>query len=329
MLARTMRSAGGVAFMFVAVVVAAAGCVAGGCARGDESGASTAQDVGDDAASTDTVDGATHDGTSASALDAAGDVADATSTSETGAPPGDDAGDAGSDSAIDAPDASLDAGCDASPATIPPTGTDTFQSPVNPHWAKAGSADINGAMQGWSQLTADSSSQAGALWWNANYTFDHFDVTFTFEIQAKSGGADGLAFAWVPGTDVTKAGNSGGSYGFVGLGGGWAVAIDTYQNSGEPAAPFLAVVDSTGAHLQRATIPNVRDGNGHTMRVLLQAGHVTVWVDSTSYIGALALTNYTPFTGHWGFTAGTGTSTERHSVTGISMIFPDGQGCVP
>jgi hypothetical protein len=209
-----------------------------------------------------------------------------------------------------------------------PALNDGFLPAPNAHWTRAGSADLNGASQGWSQLTADSGSQAGALWWNATYTFDHFDMTVTFMIQAKSG-ADGLAFAWVPGSNVTAVGATGGGYGFTGLGGGYGVVVDTYQNTGEPGVPFLAIVDTAGAHLTRAALPNVRDGVGHTLRVVLQAPSVSAWVDGAPYVTSFALPGYAPFAGHWGFTASTGASSERHLVTGVSMTFPDGQGCVP
>ena len=209
-----------------------------------------------------------------------------------------------------------------------PALNDGFLPTPNAHWTKAGSADLNGATQGWSQLTADTGSQAGALWWNATYTFDHFDMTVTFMIQAKSG-ADGLAFAWVPGSNVTAVGATGGGYGFTGLGGGYGVVVDTYQNTGEPGAPFLAVVDGAGAHLTRVALPNVRDGRGHTLRVVLQAPGVSAWVDGAPYVTSFALPGYAAFAGHWGFTASTGASSERHLVTGVSMTFPDGQGCVP
>jgi hypothetical protein len=236
-------------------------------------------------------------------------------------------------SAADAADAAdtapIEAGCDAStPAQIPPTGTDTFQSPVNAHWAKFGSADLGVAMPGWAVLTTNTGGEVGAIWWNATYTFDHFDAKATFKIDNVSG-ADGITFAWVPGTDVTKAGAGGGGYGFTGIG-GYAVAIDTYQNTNEPTAPFLAVVDGNANQLKQAAIPStVRDGNGHSLEVVLQSGAVTVSIDGTTYINAFAIPSYTAFTGHWGFTAATGGVSEGHYVTGISMRFPDGQGCVP
>jgi hypothetical protein len=183
---------------------------------------------------------------------------------------------------------------------------------------------------GGAYLTADIANLAGALWWNAPYTFDSFDVSATFVLQAKPSGADGVVFAWVPGSNVNQTGCAANCLG-NGLLGGWGVAIDTYQNPGEPAAPFLAIVDATAYRndLARAVIPNVRDGAPHVLRVLLTAGKVSAWIDNVNYFSDFALPSYAPFTGHWGFAAATGGASETHFVQNITMTFPDGQGCVP
>jgi hypothetical protein len=49
----------------------------------------------------------------------------------------------------------------------------------------------------------------------------------------------------------------------------------------------------------------------------------------TLYLQQVAIPGYVPFTGHWGFTASTGGAAETHWIQGITMHFPDGQGCVP
>jgi len=212
-------------------------------------------------------------------------------------------------------------------ARIPASGVDSFAVPVNTHWIVTGNANINTTTTGWALLTPDANLQSGQIWWNATYVFDHFDATFTFVIDNKSGGADGIAFGWVPGS-AFNAGGSGSGYGFINLG-GYAVVVDTFQNSGEPAVPFLTVIDGTGNQLIRQAIPNVRDGFNHTMRVVYQHPIVSAFVDNTQYINAFTIPNAQLITGHWGLTAGTGNSSERHLVTGISIAFPDGQGCVP
>ncbi len=218
--------------------------------------------------------------------------------------------------------------CDGKTDELPATLTGQLSPPINTHWAFAGGAS---AANGWAQLTQDVGGTAGALWWSASYVFDTFDVSATIWIQAKApqAGADGVGFAWVPGTNVTVAGAAGEGFGIYGLG-GYGVVIDTYQNTGQPAAPFLTVFDgTTGSQLARAALPEVRDGKNHAFRVKLDGGKVSAWLDGISYLNDFAIPGYTPFTGHWGFTAGTGGSSSAHWVQGITMSFPNGQGCVP
>jgi hypothetical protein len=54
-----------------------------------------------------------------------------------------------------------------------------------------------------------------------------------------------------------------------------------------------------------------------------------VWLDGIKTLFDFPIAGYVPFSGHWGFTAGTGSASEAHWVTDVSMAFPNGQGCVP
>jgi hypothetical protein len=220
--------------------------------------------------------------------------------------------------------------CNGKVDDIPATLTGSLAVPTNAHWKVNGSATIS---MGWGELTNESPTyESGALWWNAPYTFDAFDMSATFWIQNKATGADGMTFAWVPGNDLTVIGANGAGLGVGGLG-GFAVGIDTYQNANEPAVPFLTLLQPNGSSpmsLARITIPNVRDALNHRLRVQLTAGgKVSVWIDAINYIFEFPLAGYVPFVGHWGFTASTGGLTEAHWVTDVSMSFPNGQGCVP
>ncbi|AKU99378.1 putative lipoprotein [Labilithrix luteola] len=215
--------------------------------------------------------------------------------------------------------------CNGKVDDLPATLSGSLTTPVNPHWVLAGNASFS---NGWAQLNQDVKEQTGGLFWNAAYSFDTFEVNATFWIQAKADGADGMAFAWLAGSNMSALGG-GPVYGVGGLT-GYAVAIDTYQNPGEPAVPYLLVFDAThSVPLATTSIPNVRDGQNHLLKVRLEAGKVSVWVDAINRISAFALPGYMPFTGHWGFTAGTGGASETHWVRDITMSFPDGQGCVP
>jgi hypothetical protein len=220
--------------------------------------------------------------------------------------------------------------CNGKIDEIPATLTGSLSPPVNTHWTVAGTASI---VNGWGQLTQDLPDQSGALWWytpSGAYTFDAFDMTSTFWIQNKANGADGMTFAWVPGT-TNVVGNGASTYGIGGLG-GYSVVIDTFLNVNEPAVPYLAILQNAAAPVaySRISIPNVRDSANHTLRVrLTPPGNVSVWVDGINYIFDFPIPGYAAFSGRWGFTAGTGSASEAHWVTNVSMSFPNGQGCVP
>ncbi len=101
-----------------------------------------------------------------------------------------------------------------------------------------------------------------------------------------------------------------------------------------PPAPLLVVFDAANPNplappLGTYTIPDVHNGARHRLRVALDAGKLSVWIDTVNYVSSLALPVATPYIGHWGFTGGTGGSFEQHWVTDVTMSFPNGQGCVP
>jgi hypothetical protein len=225
--------------------------------------------------------------------------------------------------------------CNGKIDEIPALLSGSLFAPVDTHWFTAGSGakyPAAGVTNGWARLTDDLPDQAGALWWNASYLFDTFDMTATIWIANKPTGADGMAFAWIAGSNMTAVG-SGPGFGVAGIaGGGYAVAIDTYQNTGEPAVPYLLVfkTDNLAVPIHKNTaIGNIRNGADHLLRVRLDAGKVNVWLDGTHYVIDLPLPGYLPFSGHWGFTGGTGGASEAHWVKDITMQFPNGQKCVP
>jgi len=223
------------------------------------------------------------------------------------------------------------------PKTLSSTNASaSLSTPIDTHWVLAGSAAFGANLPspstnpGWVRLNDDLPDQSGGLWWNAQYLFDTFDMTASFWIQNKAGG-DGLAFAWIAGANLTALG-AGPAYGVGAIaGGGYAVAIDTFQNTGEGAAPFVSLVNTNQVATPIASVGNigaVRDAQLHALRVKLTAGKVSVWIDGIARINDVAIPGYVPFTGHWGFTGGTGGVSEAHWVTNVNMSFPT-QGCVP
>lgn len=216
------------------------------------------------------------------------------------------------------------------------TGNAWLGSGPSTNWKLAGSAafgaDAAIGFPGYIRINPDVASSGGAVWWGGKYTFDAFDMTAIVTIQ-KPDGADGMSFAWVKNDNYAALGSAGAGYGIVGVtGGGYAVVIDTYSNLGEvPAAPFITLINaSDGTRIAAAvSLPlAVRDNNGHSLRVKLDAGKVSTWVDGTNYFNDVPLPGYVPFAGHWGFTGSTGGLSEVHWVSNIKMQFPNGQGCV-
>ncbi len=204
-----------------------------------------------------------------------------------------------------------------------------FTATSDPHWVVFDAATINSPATGWTRLTASQTANtSGSLWWKANYNFDNFVAYATFYMIQGSGtgeAGEGMTFAWVPGEKY----DTGNALGFVGLG-GYAVAIDTHRDVGEVLSPSVAIVDGTGGQrLKQATIPKPNDISNHTLRVLFDAGVVSVAIDNVNYITDFAIPGYKPFIGHWGFTAGSGARPQSHYVSTVTMIFRNGQGCVP
>lgn len=222
-----------------------------------------------------------------------------------------------------------------------PIENDEFAT-IDPHWKKAGNADINTPFAKWARVNQGlTAGSVGALWWNAEYTYDNFIMYVTMTANSFGPNGEGVSFAWVPGTDTTKVGAGGaGGYGVVGLG-GYAVVIDTKQDPGEPVAPFVALIDGkTGTKLKTATLRSTflsafTNGAG-TVRVMLEkGGKVSVALDKKDVL-IHTIPGYVPFKGRWGFTGATGSlpsdkSGVSHYLSAISMIFPPGQGlgCVP
>ena len=165
---------------------------------------------------------------------------------------------------------------------LPANLTGSLTAPVNTHWALAGTALIferlGAAHPGHRPIRP---ARCGGT---RPYTFDTFDMSATFWIQNKPTGADGMTFAWVPGNAVNVVGTAASACGIGGLG-GYAVLIDTFVNTNEPAVPFLAVVQAaaTPVTLSRVAIPNVRDSANHRLRVRLDAGKLSVWLDGINY----------------------------------------------
>lgn len=225
-----------------------------------------------------------------------------------------------------APDVSspIDTGIDTTPpaCTALPTN-ETFPAAIGAEWTVLGAAV---AANPGVHVTPSAGSLAGALWWSNAATFDRFDITFSYSIttdpaSTASGPGDGMTFAWVSSATVPALGPTGGALAVMGLT-GFAVAVDVYQNAEftDPPTPTIAIKNTADMTNITSTAANMTliDGNVHAVRVKLANGSVTVLLDGAEVIGATALPGYAPYSGFWGFGAGTGGAFELHKLTSVT-----------
>ncbi|MGI5460591.1 choice-of-anchor D domain-containing protein [Streptomyces sp. CA-249302] len=137
-------------------------------------------------------------------------------------------------------------------------------------------------------------------------------------------GADGLALLLLDASKATSTalGAGGGGLGYAGLP-GLAVTLDTHKNGTEPSNNFVGIATAaTGSaphYVATSTaVPNLRSGT-HTIDAnVTSAGHLVVSVDGTQVIDkAVSL----PKNLLVGFAGATGSSTDKHTVTGVRIAY--------
>jgi len=106
---------------------------------------------------------------------------------------------------------------------------------------------------------------------------------------------------------------------------GWSIEIDTHYNSEpeglEPSSSdhMAFYFDGNLADIAAwATLPTIEDTGWHNMRVLIEAPHVLVQVDGTTYIDT-DLDGAFDFNAWLGFTAGTGGLTNYHLIDSLEV----------
>jgi hypothetical protein len=146
-------------------------------------------------------------------------------------------------------------------------------------------------------------------------------MTASFTASLAGGtGADGLTFALLDPARSTKnsLGATGGALGFGGLS-GTAVTLDTAQGTGEPSANFVGVATANAGALRyvatTTAVPALRTGT-HAVVVTTVGGHLTVSVDGTQVLDTVVAI---PPTALLAFTSGTGSITDVHTVSAISV----------
>jgi hypothetical protein len=169
-------------------------------------------------------------------------------------------------------------------------------------------------------LTEPEKGQAGRVFFTTPFEMSDWMAQFEIRIWGGVGivgGADGMAFAFVRGYTYGRRGAAGLDFG----GEGYGVEFDTYPNAnvGDPRENHIGLLkDDASEHLTSVVIPGGFTHNiWHHVFVVLTNGRVTVYYDGEEVISDYSLPDYTAFTGHFGFTAGTGGDYEYHAVRNI------------
>ena len=147
-------------------------------------------------------------------------------------------------------------------------------------------------------------------------------ATFTTQIGQGTGG-DGLTFALLDATQATPSalGAPGGGLGFSGLP-GVAVSLQTDWNAQSNSTNFTGIVIGAGSgadnvtYTATAAVPTPLRTGTHTVTVTASGGNLVVTVDGTQLLDTAVTL---PPQVLVGFTAGTGSLTDVHTVSGVQI----------
>lgn len=204
----------------------------------------------------------------------------------------------------------------AAPAVVAAIG-----DPTAGGWTLNGSAVVAAGALQLTQVTPG--YEAGSAFWPT--PVDSSDLTATFTASIGGGtGADGMTFFLGDGSDPpTSLGYLGGGLGFSGIP-GVAVALDTYLNANNPSDNFVGVsygptTPSVPDELDWVTTnTEISDLEGvNTITVNLVEGVLTVSVDGTQVLSTPVNVGPTVLVG---FTGGTGSLTDDHSVSNAAIV---------
>ena len=149
---------------------------------------------------------------------------------------------------------------------------------------------------------------------------ENVEIEFQFFVSGGSG-ADGFSLTAL---DVDRmsgfVGSTGGGIGYGGLP-GWSIEVDTYYNGHDPTSQdhiaFSFDGDVTNPVVW-AALPEMEDGQWHTMKVQVAAPHILAQIDGITYIDA-TLSGNLNFNSYIGFTAGTGSLTNFHLIDSLTV----------
>ncbi|MDX6201629.1 MAG: hypothetical protein QOJ83_1129 [Frankiales bacterium] len=205
------------------------------------------------------------------------------------------------------------AGVATGPTTV------TLPAPTAAGWVRNGTAVLSGT-----DLMLTKAGQAhvsGSSFYGTAIPTTSIHATFTESIT-NGGNQDGETFTLVDASKSTAAalGGHDGGIGFAGIP-GITVAMDTWQDPGEPSANFIGIAtgaNATGLPAYQATttnIPNLR-WQTNVIDVVVGSGKVTVSVNG---VQKLSLNVVLPSQVYAGFTASSNVHTDDHVVRNVTI----------
>jgi hypothetical protein len=181
-------------------------------------------------------------------------------------------------------------------------------------WSFNGNSTMTGSAI---TLTTATANQVGSVIYPKAVVPDGLNADFTMQIGGGTG-ADGMTFALLNPADEsgTSLGYKGGGMGALGMVGTYVV-FDTYPKQMAMIETVTSTTQTTLTEVQTAKgIPDLRAGT-HQVQVSISGSIITVDLDGNLILQA---GDGLPSTGVLvGFTGSTGTLTDAHSVTGVSI----------
>jgi len=202
-----------------------------------------------------------------------------------------------------------------------------FDDTFDPNaWQLNGSA-IHGpsSADGFVRLTPLAARRAtGTVMHRQRMRADTFTLQMVFEVGTDdSGPADGMAMGWFD-EESSAAGLFGRSLGYIGLL-GYAVAIDTFQNPGEPSPNHVALVRTLGGAAEdfevigeTTDVPAFNRTGPHAVTLEFDMGSAKVFVDGAMVLTA-TVADYQPFDATFGFTGANGDNVGNQDVLDVQM----------
>ena len=187
-------------------------------------------------------------------------------------------------------------------------------------WNFEGSAQWDSTL-GVVELTSPITNSAGTAFSTASVVnAQQVEIEFLFFASGGSG-ADGFSLTALDESRMTGfVGQTGGGIGYAGMP-GWSIEVDTYYNGSDPtSADHVAFTfdGNVNSPVIWAALPEMEDGQWHSMRVAVNDPHVLVEIDGVEYLNQNVTGNLN-FPAYVGFTAATGSLTNYHLIDSLTV----------